>query len=104
MRMAAPPFAAGSETDVRQIRGSEFGRPKVGPQGAGQGPAGTKTAAGRFSHSPGRAARRRSLSLEALDLQGPLHVVAFRLLDLHRDITTVRRTPETRDARRILFL
>jgi hypothetical protein len=41
---------AGNEGDVRQIRRSEFGRPKVGPQGAGHGPAGTKTAAGRFSN------------------------------------------------------
>jgi hypothetical protein len=42
--------AAGNEGDVRQIRRSEFGRPKVGPQGVGQGPADTKTAAGRFSN------------------------------------------------------
>jgi hypothetical protein len=44
------PFAAGNEADVRQIRRSEFGRPKVGPQGAGQGPAGTIMAAGHFSN------------------------------------------------------
>ncbi|HXY96126.1 MAG TPA: tRNA uridine-5-carboxymethylaminomethyl(34) synthesis GTPase MnmE [Steroidobacteraceae bacterium] len=36
--------------DVRQIRRSEFGRPEVGPQGAGQGPAGAIIAAGDFSH------------------------------------------------------
>jgi hypothetical protein len=44
------PFVAGNEADVRQIRRSEFGRPEVGPQGDGQGPAGAKTAAGRFSN------------------------------------------------------
>jgi len=31
-----------------KFAGSEFGRPKVGPQGAGQGLAGTKIAARRF--------------------------------------------------------
>jgi tRNA modification GTPase len=46
-------LAPGNEATVRQIRRSEFGRPQVGPQGAGQGPAGTKIATGDFSHEPG---------------------------------------------------
>jgi hypothetical protein len=42
------PFAGGNGADVRQMSRSEFGRPKVGPQGAGQGLDGTQTATGPF--------------------------------------------------------
>src|SRR6516225_8484588 len=41
---------------------------------------------------------------EARDLQGPLHVLVAFLLHAHRNVAAIGRTPEARDARRILFL
>src|SRR5205823_11237359 len=45
-----------------------------------------------------------SLAREALDLHGPLDVIAALLLDAQRDVAAPRRAPEARHARRVLAL